>query len=284
MNLILGATGQIGSNIIHQLKNHRKAVRGIARNAQKAKALDGLEIKIADFFDVNALKEAFDGGHTVFLLTPENPQAQDVISDTKEILNNYREAILSTGIKRIVGLSSLGAQHRAGTGNLEMSYILEHAFDDLPIEKVFIRPAYYYSNWLGYLDSAREQGILPTFLPADLKIPMIAPTDVSHFIAEILLDENRREGLYEIVGPSKYSSSEVAETFGTLLKKKVEVAQLPREQWRETLLNFGFSKNGVDNLIKMIEAVIDKKTDPEKPMGVVKLKTDLNTYLSNVIG
>lgn len=71
------------------------------------------------------LKKAFRGGTAVFLLTPENPESNNYIKETQMILKNYREAILSAGINKIVGLSSMGAQHESGTGNLLAAHLLE---------------------------------------------------------------------------------------------------------------------------------------------------------------
>ncbi|WP_269850331.1 SDR family oxidoreductase [Methanosarcina horonobensis] len=165
MNLILGATGQIGSMLVDNLLKKGQPVRAVIRNGLKAQELKnkGAEVKIADYFDVEALKVAFQGGSSVFLLTPENPQSENFISETQMIINNYREAISSSGVTKIIGLSSMGAQHESGTGNLVASYILEHAFSDLKIEQIFVRPAYYFSNWLRYLEPVKEYGILPTF-------------------------------------------------------------------------------------------------------------------------
>ncbi len=274
MIIITGASGQVGSNIIRELQNQNKPVKAVLRNPEKAR--DFTNVEVADFFDQEAMKKAFKGGETVFLITPENPFSTDVFSETRAILNNYRAALVDSGIKKLVGLSSLGAQHPAGTGNLVMSYMLEHAFDELSVEKTFIRPAYYFSNWLGFADSVRETGILPTFFPPSLKIAMISPTDVAKFAADILL--KYQGGLLEIMGLDAYSSQEVADAFGIILGKKVEAQQIPRENWETTLKEVGFSDNATFNMIQMTEAVIDGKTQPDQQ--VVKLPTDLMSYLS----
>ena len=75
MNIILGATGQIGSMLVDNLLKEGQPVRAVIRNSSKAQELKnkGAEVAIADYFDVEALKRAFQGGSSVFLLTPENP-------------------------------------------------------------------------------------------------------------------------------------------------------------------------------------------------------------------
>lgn len=168
MNIVVGASGQVGSSIVKELKSKNLPVRSVIRNAERVSG-KGLDTRVADVFNRDQLIAAFDGGTTVFLLTPENPLSNDIIGETKQITDNYKKAIQATGISRIVGLSSIGAHLNGNTGNLLMSKILEQAFDDVDVEKIFIRPSYYYSNWLGYLEAIQELNVLPTFFPADLK-------------------------------------------------------------------------------------------------------------------
>ncbi|WP_292377855.1 NmrA family NAD(P)-binding protein [Methanosarcina sp. UBA289] len=284
MDIILGATGQIGSMLVDNLIKRGQSVRAVVRNGSKAERLrsKGVEVSIADYFDVEALKKAFQGGSSAFLLTPENPESQDFISETKTILNNYREAILASGITKIVGLSSNGAQHESGTGNLMASYMLEHAFSDLEIEQVFVRPSYYFSNWLGYLELIKEHGILPTFFPPEMKVPMIAPSDVAEFLSEVIVCKIPKERIYEITGPHAYSSLDIAKIFGEVLNRNVILQQVLPEEWESTLIQTGFSKDGAKNLALMTKAVIEGKTKNEIS-NPVYFSTDFESYLKNFI-
>ncbi len=284
MDIILGATGQIGSMLVDNLIKRGQSVRAVVRNGSKAEGLrsKSIQVNIADYFDVEALKKAFQGGSSAFLLTPENPESQDFISETKTIINNYREAILASGITKIVGLSSNGAQHESGTGNLMASYMLEHAFSDLEIEQVFVRPSYYFSNWLGYLELVKEHGILPTFFPPEMKVPMIAPPDVAEFLSEIIVCKIPKERVYEITGPHAYSSLDIAKIFGEVLNRNVILQQVLPEEWESTLIQAGFSKDGAKNLALMTKAVIEGKTKNEAS-NPVSFSTDFKSYLKNFI-
>lgn len=282
MHIILGAAGQVGSQVVRELHRKCEPVTAVVRNRESAVPCDGIETRVADLSDGAALKEIFREGRTVFLLTPENPSSDDVIGNARKLIASYHEAIRDSGIRKIVGLSSMGAQHPAGTGNLVMSYLLEHAFSDIPVQQVFIRPAYYYSNWLGFGEIAQETGVLPSFLPINLKIPMTAPSDVAGFIASVLMDNRKTErGTFEIAGPSLYSPSDVASVLGGLFHKPVTAHQIPPEQWKESLIRAGFSENATDNLILMTQAVIDGKARPELPEDkVIRLPTSLKEFLS----
>src|SRR5690554_2833160 len=275
MNIIVGATGQVGSNLISELKNNGFPVRAVVRNPDKLSD-KAIETRTADLFNLEQLTEAFKGGTTVFVLTPENPTSNDIIEDTKRIVENYKKAIQATGIKKVVALSCVGSHIDGNTGNVLMSRILEQTLDDLEIEKVYIRPSYYFSNWLGYLEPVEQYGVLPTFFPEDLKIEMNSPIDLAKFIAKIMTDTLSKR-IYELTG-QKYSSLDVANTFSKLLNKNVTVQSIPQDKWKETLISVGFTENTANNLSDMTQAVIDNKTIPERPNSSIKLPTTLEKY------
>jgi uncharacterized protein YbjT (DUF2867 family) len=284
MNIVLGAAGQIGSMLVDELLKKCQPVRAVIRNSSKAQELKnkGVEVIIADYLDLEALKKAFYGGKSIFLLTPENPGCDNFLKETQMLLNNYREAILPSGAAKIVGLSSGGAQNESGTGNLEASYMLEHAFSDINIEQIYVRPAYYFSNWLGYLDLVKNYGILPTFFPPEMQVSMIAPSDVAEFLSDVMICKNIQERIYQIAGPKLYSSLDIAKIFGNVLSRDVAVQQVMPEEWKNTLLQAGFSKDGAKNLMLMTQAVIDGKTKNETTNSIC-FHTDFKKYLINMI-
>ncbi|NDW10177.1 NmrA family NAD(P)-binding protein [Dysgonomonas sp. 520] len=277
MNIIVGATGQVGSNLIGELKNSGFPVRAVVRNPDKLSDKT-IEARTADLFHLEQLTEAFKGGTTVFVLTPENPTSNDIIEDTKQIVENYKRAIQVTGIKKVVALSCVGAHIDSNTGNILMSRILEQTLDELDIEKVFVRPSYYFSNWLMYVETMKQYGVLPSFFPEDLKVEMHSPIDLAKFIAKVMT-ETLTEKVYELTGQQKYSSLDVANIFSKLLNKNVSVQSIPQENWIETLMSVGFTENTAKNLSDMTQAVIDNKIVAEHPSNTVKLSTTLEKYI-----
>lgn len=284
MNIVLGATGQIGFMLVNSLLKKGQPVRAVVRDEAKAHELKkmGIEVFVADYLDKEALTKAFHNGKTVFLLTPENPTAENQLDEVRLVLDNYGEAVKASGISKIVGLSSMGAQHESGTGNLVASYLLEHAFDGLDIEQVFVRPAYYYSNWIGYLELIRTQGTLPTFFPSEMKISMISPSDVAEFLADVMVQETCQERIYEICGPCDYSSLDIAGIFGKVLNKNIALQQIPPDKWEHALEQVGFSADGIKNFMLMTKAVIDGKTNSDT-LDPVRLFMDFQTFLERAV-
>jgi uncharacterized protein YbjT (DUF2867 family) len=286
MNIILGASGQVGGAVVINLREKGEPVKGIIRDSKKAVDVEkrGATVAVADVFNQPSLTEAFKDGTTLFALIPENGKSDDILGDTKKILENYRKAVEASSIKKIVGLSTMGAQYNEGTGNLLMLHMLEHAFEGMDLKTTFIRPAYYFSNWMIYLNVVKEKGILPTFFPVDLAIPMISPLDVGKNAADIITMEDTAGKIYEVKGPILYSSKDVASAFAVALGKEVTAVQIPRNEWENALQEAGFSDDATKNFIDMTTAIIEGKLKGETT-GVTTLtgKTTLQQYILDAV-
>lgn len=281
MNIIVGATGGVGSYLLNDIKQYGVPIRAVVRNPEKLRD-KSIEFRKTDLFDLEQLLYAFEGGTTVFVLTPESQSSHDIIGDAERIVDNYRKAIEQTGIKNIVGLSCVGVHVNSDTGNIRMSRILEQGFEGLKARKVFIRPSYYFSNWLGYLDTIEQHGLLPTFFPEDLNIEMNSPIDVAGFIAKVMVEENvfgDTKKIFELSGPRLYSPREVVSIFSKVLNKPISLQVIPAEKWQETLLNAGFTENTATNLADMTRSVVENTARAEWPDDLIKLPSNLENYL-----
>lgn len=285
MNIIVGASGQVGSNLAKNLLGKGIPAIGVVRNTAKVKD-ESFKIRQANLFSLDQVVNAFKGGTTAFLLTPEDPGSNDIINDTKIIVENYRKAVEQNKIQRVVCLSCIGAHIDGKTGNIIMSRLLEKQFEDLNIDKIIVRPSYYYSNWLGYLSTIEQYGFLPTFFPEDLKIEMHSPLDLADFLSEIIAKPagQTKTTVYELVGPTKYSSHDIAKAFSNLFNKDVSTQSITRNKWNETLLSVGFTNSTADNLSDMTQAVIDGIASPEYPDNTITLKTTFETYIKQQLG
>jgi uncharacterized protein YbjT (DUF2867 family) len=285
MHIIMGATGRVGSAVVSHLLKNGQPVKGITRNKDKASDLQrkGADVAIADAKNMESLVDAFQDGDMLFIITPETGEEKNVIEEGRLLLENYRNALKKSPIRKVVAISSVGAQHEKGTGNLQISYMLEHAFRDLPVKQTFIRPAYYFSNWMPYFAAAKDSGTLPSFFPPDLLIPMVSPEDVGRLAAEILLSAPDKNSLYELEGPKAYSAADVANAFSKELGKTVRVEHIARRHWERTLKEEGMPEDGIKNFIEMTEAVIDGRATPEGE-GTIPAKgtTTLQQYIHQV--
>lgn len=287
MYTIMGASGQIGSAVVKELTARHLPVRAVVHQRDKADVLKklGAEVVFADTFDLPSLIMAFAGSQALFVITPETGHNVDLMADTKTMLDNYRQAIAACGVKRVIGLSSLGAHLGEGSGNLEISHLLEQAFDGLGVDQVFLRPAYYFSNWLMGAEVIRKTGLLYSFYPQDLVMPMVSPGDVARIAAELLTREEQGKLVYEIEGPAACSPADVAWVMAAAISKPVNVKQIPKQDWKTALKKIGFSRNAAENFIKMTDCVVSGQVKPEgKGTIALKATTTLEQYMEQFFG
>lgn len=283
MNIITGASGQVGSALVKELSKNGMPVTAVIRNRNKADLFNqNVQVRIADVFDAESLTKAFEGGETVFLMTPESFESNDVLGDGQRMIAAYRKAVEKAGIRRVVGLSSMGAHLEAGIGNLMISHWLEQAFVDLPVETLFIRPAYYYSNWLAYFDVAKEYGVLPTFFAPEQKISMVSPQDVACFAASKMATPAFTEKIVELAGPQDYSAQEVAQIFAQCFGRDVFPQQTPKEQWIPTLMEAGFSEDAARNMAAMTATLTESEKYPKSNVAQLREETPLDKFLMNI--
>jgi len=81
------------------------------------------------------------------------------------------------------------------------------------------------------IDIAKENGILSTFFPLDLKIEMNSPIDVAEFIAAKISEGVDTSELIELIGAEQYSSNDVADKMAKVLDREVKAQEIPREKW-----------------------------------------------------
>ena len=137
---------------------------------------------------------------------------------------------------------------------------------------------------LPVLDTARTQGILPSFLSPDRKIPMIAARDIGHIAAECLLDQPKGRRVLELSGPADYSARDVAAAVGRRLKHEVAVKPLPTTAVVPTFTAMGFSENAAQLFAEMYDGLESGRITYEgngacRPRGLVTLAEAVSEWL-----
>lgn len=243
MFVIAGVSGNTGSIVANALLEHGKKVRVIVRDAKKGEPWKarGAEVAIATVDDEAALTKAFEGATGAYLLSPPDMGATDFIAQRRASFETLARAVEKSKLPHVVLLSSVGAQHEAGTGPVRTLHFAEQRLAKTPAKTTFVRAAYFLENWASVLGAA-AQGTLPTFLPPELVVPMVATKDIGLVAAKALLEPpSGKSEIIELAGPRDYSSRDIAAVLGKILGKSVEAAVAPLEAVVPTFTSFGIS-------------------------------------------
>ena len=241
MYAITGITGQVGSALANHLLDQGAAVRAVVRNPAKAQpwAVRGCELAVADIADSDALAKAFSDTEGVFVLIPPNFDPSPGFPDLYPVIGSLIRAIEIARPPKVVLLSTIGAQAQE-PNLLSQLGLVEHAFRHLPVPVAFLRAAWFMENAAWDVASARDQGVLPSFLqPLDKPVPMVATQDIALVAAELLRDTWDGVRIVELEGPRRVSPNDLAQAFSSATGRDVKPAVVPRGTWEATFTTQG---------------------------------------------
>ena len=279
MYIVLGGTGHVGAAIVETLLSRGEQVALVARDRAKARALEarGAHVVIADIRDVDALRRAYRYGERLYMLNPPADPATDSQARERETVASMLRALEGSGIKKVVAHSTFGARPGELLGDLNVLFEMEEGLKRSGIPTSVLRAAYYMSNWDGALGTARDQGMLHTFFPVDLKVPMVAPRDLGAVAAGLLMAPVAQTECVHVEGPMRYSSADVAAAFAAALGREVRAKSIPERDWLDAFKQFGFSERAAISYANMTRTVCEEDFPPAD--GTVHGTTSLEEYV-----
>jgi uncharacterized protein YbjT (DUF2867 family) len=251
MYAITGITGNVGGAVARTLIAAGRPVRAVVRDAQRARiwAELGCEIAVAPMDDAHALAAAFSGVDGVFILPPPAfdpapgfPEAVRIIAAVQAALDRARPA-------KVVCLSTIGA--RATEENLlTQRTLMEDALATLPVPVAFLRPGWFMENAAWDVASARDEGIVHSYLqPLDKPVPMVATADVGRVAAGLLQERWQGVRVVELEGPRRVSPNDIAvraEAVARATWEALFIAQGMRHPMPRIRMLDGFNEGWID--------------------------------------
>src|SRR5437870_4689886 len=134
MNIVLtGSISNVGKPLTRELVKKGHSVTVITSNVERAKEIQllGATVAIGSMFDPHFLATTFKGADIVYLMETLDAAGNffdkeaDFFGAISVIGQNYKKAILQSGVDQIVHLSSVGARRKNGNGILQFNYNVE---------------------------------------------------------------------------------------------------------------------------------------------------------------
>lgn len=259
MIAVMGTTGNTGRAIAEQLLAKGEKVRALARSTEKARdlAAKGAEIVTGNADDAAFLAAAFKGADAVYTLLPPNAASPDLGAEQDRTGIALAQAIQSSGVKKVVLLSSMGAHVPSGTGPVAGLFRHEKRLREIGVDTLVVRPTYFMENVGGNLGMIKHQGINGGAIAPDLKMPLIATQDIAAFVSKALLTRDWK-GLEvrELLGPREYTMAEITSILGAKIgKPDLKYVQFPYGDFAKALTGFGFSQSVADMYAEMSKAL-----------------------------
>lgn len=285
MFVVLGATGNTGSAVVETLLNNKQPVRVIVRSIEKGVGwkAKGAEVAVASLDDVSALTKAFEGANGAYLLVPPNYGAEAWLADQRQRMDRAAETVQKSGVEHVVFLSSVGGHLHGGTGPIRAASYGEQALGCIAKRLTILRPCYFMDNWAPVIGAAKAQGVLPTFIAPQAKIPMISTKDIGRIGAERLMSGGRGKQIVEMAGPEEYSPDQAASALSQILGKTVTAQHAPLSAVVPTFKSFGFSDEAANLFEEMYSAFSKGTIGYEHPDKLARGTVTLSEALRSMV-
>lgn len=216
--LVTGATGRVGSQVVQQLVKRGADVRVLVRDPSKAVFPAGVQVVQGELLDIDALRTAFTGVSTLFLL---NAVAGDEFTQALVTLNIAREC----GVDRVVYLSVLHSDRFVNVPHFAVKLGAERMIEQMGFSATILRPAYFIDNEHMIKDVIFNYNLYP--MPIGSKgLAMVDARDIAEVAAIELIHREQAPGKLPIetinlVGPDTLTGSDVAAIWSDVLGRQV---------------------------------------------------------------
>ncbi|KAM3439808.1 hypothetical protein NHJ13734_003541 [Beauveria thailandica] len=215
-------------------------VYGIYRNLSKVpedfESHENFHAVYGDVEDASSLDVG--GSDAVMTSTPPFLSGQDPFVKAEQVSRNVKDAIeRAGGVKRLMLLSSLGAEFEQGVGEIKTNHIAEKILQNTNVAEIlFVRCAYFMENWTLF-NRQTLKGPEPYFnsviTPLDFQLPMVAVEDIGSTFAAELLSAHApptKPYVFALHGPREYSPNDVHVAFSEAMEKQVAVKAIAKDK------------------------------------------------------
>ena len=248
MYLIIGATGNVGSEVTKHLLAAGHDVRALIRSEARASTLpEGASFAVGDLDNADSLVEATRGVDGVFFmqLQPSPEQAQTFI-----------DAVQSVGVNRVVVLSSVGTRLHPAPIIGGLIARRDSVFRASTLDVTYLYASGLTSNATWWADTIRTAGqVVDSTEPG--KIGVVDPFDVGRVAATVLAETGHSGKGYLLTGPEALSPSEQTSILADVLGKALEYIDATPEEEAQKRREAGvpeFMVNARQNLDELFRA------------------------------
>jgi uncharacterized protein YbjT (DUF2867 family) len=229
MNIVLGATGTIGREVVRALRAMNQPVRAVVRDPANAagRVGEGIEVVAGDLEEPGSLVKAFMGGGVLFLLAPVAPtQAEMELAALR--------AARVAGVRRVIKLSAIGADPLADGHFSQAHGIVEAALKTSGLGWTIVRGAFFYSNLLFAADTIKgyDQYIGHW---GDAPAAWVDPADLAAVCARCMVDPGAAGEILTATGPAALTNAEVCAIFSHVLQRTIAYTNQTPEEYERTL-------------------------------------------------
>jgi len=247
MIVVTAPIGLIGHQVLDNLLDSFEPIRVIARDPSRlpAHTRERIEVVQGSHGDRDVVTRAFAGADSVFWLVPPDPRAGSIESAYVDFTRPACEAFKRQGVKRVVGVSTLGrgTPWAAHAGLVTASLAMDDLIASTGVSYRALTMPSFMDNLLRQVESIKKEGLFSLPISGGLKQPSCATRDIAAVAARLLLDHSW--GGVEsrpVLGPEDLSYNDMARIMSEVLGTTVRFQQITGEAFKARLLARGMSE------------------------------------------
>jgi uncharacterized protein YbjT (DUF2867 family) len=257
--VLLGSLGNITKPLAQQLITAGHQVTIVSSDAGKKAAITALGATpaIGSIEDTGFLTTTFKGADAAYTMIPPRFDAKPWKQWIGGVGEGYAKAIRAAGLKKVVNLSSIGADKPAGIGPVSGLHLAEQALDTHAGADIrHLRPAYFFTNIYGVMGMIKQAGIYGNNYGADTGILMVHPRDVAAAAAEELLNPAFTGSTVRYIVGDERKSGDIAAVLGAAIGKPgLPYVPFSDEETHKGLLAAGLPEEVAVNYTEMGAAI-----------------------------
>ncbi|MFD8530587.1 NAD(P)H-binding protein [Streptosporangium canum] len=259
MILVTGATGNVGRQVVSQLRDAGAAVRALVRDPSSAGLPEEVDVVRGDLSAPDTLEAALDGVESVFLVWPfftadGAPAVLDVVG---------RHA------RRIVYLSSAGVREdveRQSDPINQFHADVERLIERSGLEWTFLRAGGFATNALAWAPEIREGGVVRAPFGAATR-SLIHERDIAAVAVRVLTGDGHGGAKHHLTGPELLSTVEQVRAVGEAAGRPARFEEIPVEEARRQMLASGWPASVVDGIFDAHAGMV---SEPERITSTVE--------------
>jgi uncharacterized protein YbjT (DUF2867 family) len=221
--LVIGATGNIGRQVVSQLPSTGVQVRALARNPGSAALPPHVDVVRGDLTVPETLDECLNGIDAVFLVWTAPPAA--VIPALERIAKHARRIVfLSAPLKTPHPFFQQPNPARA------LAEQIERQIEASGLQWTFLRPGMLAGNSLGWWAPQIRAGDVVRWPYLTTPTAPIDERDIAAVAVRALCDDGHAGAEYVLTGPQSLSQFEQISTIGSVIGRSLRIEEMSPDE------------------------------------------------------
>ncbi len=222
--LVIGATGNVGKDVLAGLAAKGVPVRGMTRYSAKLENFPAsVEGCVADLTAPGSLTKVFSGVETVFMLTPLSQ------NEIQMGLNAIRAATMA-GVKKVVYMSVPHPEGSDAVPHFKNKVLIEKKLQDSGMAYTILRCNNFYQNDLWGQAAIMAYGTYPQPI-GNIGLNRVDARDVADAAINALMSDEFDNQEFAINGPDVLTGESCAAAFSEALGRPINYAGDDLESW-----------------------------------------------------